>query len=209
MLIAFTGTSGKTLYSTVKRLADGYYLENSGFTFASAPAFADKRLAMTEGSSEELGYYSYSATSTSWNDGLYEVKIHDGDNSNVVIGGAEVALMNGLETTLGNEVPIFHCDINFVKDDISDSDEYLISFFKNGAILSSGITSPTITVTNKSGVNIIDGESLTNVTGGLYKYVAESAERQAYGEIYNVTVGATQGSNSISFSWNLGRDSNE
>lgn len=207
MLIAFTGTSGKTLYSTVKRLADGYFLHNSSFTFVSAPAFVDKRLTLTEGSSEELGYYSYDVDSSDWDDGLYEVKIHDGDNSNVVIAGARVAMMNGIETTSGNEVPIFHCDINFVRDGGTDDDEYLVSFFKNGTIISSGITSPTITVTDKTGTALISAASLSNVTGGLYKYAAINSELQTYGEIYNITINATYGSYSIAYSWNLGRDS--
>lgn len=207
MLIAFTGTSEKTIYSTVQRLTDSYFLHNSSFTFVSAPTFNDKRLTLTEGSSEELGYYSEEVDSSEWNDGLYEVKIHDGDNLNMVIAGTRVAMMNGIETTPGNEIPIYHCDINFVKDDTGEFDEYMISFFKNGAIVSSGITSPTITVTGKTGTVIIDGETLINAVGGLYRYVAEDAERQAYGEIYNITITGTHGGNSISFSSNLGRDS--
>lgn len=206
MLIAFTGTSGKIIYSTVKRLADGYFLHNSSFTFVSAPTFANKSIALIEGSNEELGYYSDDLDSSGWNDGLYEVKIHDGDNSNIVMAGVTVGMMNGIETTPGNEIPIYHCDINFVKDDINSFDEYLISFFKNGSIVSSGITSPTITVTSKTATVIINAATLTNATGGLYRYVASTSERQTYGEIYNVTISATHGGNSISFSSNLGRD---
>ena len=206
MLIAFTGTSAKTLYATVKRLVDGYYLHNSSLTFVSAPTFTNKRLTLTEGSAEELGYYSYSVVSTTWNDGLYEVKIHDGDNSNIVIGGAEIAMMNGVETTLGNEVAIYHADINFVKDGVNSDDEYLISVFKNGAQLTTSLTNPTITVIDQNGTFLILAAAVTEYATGKYHYTALTTQRQTVGEMYNVAFNATNGSDTISFSWNLGRD---
>lgn len=206
MLIAFTGMSGVTIYATVKRITDGYYFRSDTLVFASAPTFAQKRIALTEGSSEELGYYSATVDSSGWNDGLYDVKIHNGSSSNITIGGAEIAMMNGLETTLGNEVPIYHADINFVKDASNSDDEYMVSWFKNGSRINSGLSSVTITVNDKAGTALISAQNMTNVTGGLYRYTATSSERQTDGEIYRVTIAATYNSTSLSYSWNLGRD---
>lgn len=206
MLISFSDQTGKTIYATVKRISDGYYLENSGFTFASAPAFASKRLTLVEGSSEEIGYYSYSATSTSWNDGVYEVKIHDGNNSNLVVGTALVGMMSGVETTLGNEIPVYHMDINFVQDATNSSDEYLVTAFKNAVRITSGLSNVLITVNGPDGTAIISGATMTEVVNNQFKYVAIDPERQTAGNMYYVSVTATYNGSSITFSWNLGRD---
>jgi hypothetical protein len=206
MLIGYIDSTGKTIYATVKRLVDNYYLENSGFTFTSAPTFLNKRLLMVEGTGEELGYYSYSVNSTSWNDGVYDVKIHDGDNSNLVVGSSLVGMISGVETTLGNEVAIYHMDINFVTDIENETDEYLVTVFKNGVRLTSGVSAVEITVIGPDGISIIDGETMTEVTLAQFKYIASLTERQTAGNMYTVIVEATYGGQSINFSWNLGRD---
>jgi hypothetical protein len=207
MLIGYIGTTGQTLKATVKRLADGFYFRSDTLVFASAPTFGQKGITLTEGSSEEISYYSATVTSTSWNDGLYEIKIHNDGDADQVIGGQVIGMMNGIETMPGNEVPIYHMDINFVNDTDNSSNEYFVSVFKNGSRINSGLSSVTITVVDQSGVSLIAGETMTNVTGGLYKYEATLTELQTSGEIYNVTVAATYNSTSLSYSWNLGRDS--
>lgn len=206
MYIGFIGTTGRTLVATVKRLVDGYYYRSDTSVFAAAPTFVQKKITLTEGSAEELSYYAATVTSTSWDDGLYEVKIHNDGGSDEVLGGQIIGLMNGLETTPGNEVPIYHADINLVKDATNSSDEYMIAWFKNGSRINSGLSAVTITVIDKSGTVLINGQSATNVTGGIYRYVALTTERQTAGELYCVTLNATYNSTSISYSWNLGRD---
>jgi hypothetical protein len=206
MLIGFIGATGLTLKATVKRLADGYYFRADTLVFAAAPTFVQKGITLTEGVSEEAYYYSATVTSTSWNDGLYEVKIHNDGASDEVMAGEVIAMMDGLETTPGNEVAIYHADVNFVKDATNSSDEYMVSWFKNGARINSGLSAVTITVTDKSNTTLISAASMTNVTGGLYRYTALTTERQTDGEIYRVTIGATYSGSSLSYSWNLGRD---
>jgi hypothetical protein len=206
MLISYVDQTGRNLYATIKRISDGYFLENSGFTFTSAPTFVNKRLTLTEGTSEEVGYYSYNATSTSWNDGVYEVKVHDGASANMVIGSSLVGIISGIETTLGNEVAIYHMDINFVTDITNETDEYLVTVFKNGVRLTSGVSAVELTVLGPDGVYIMQNVSMTEITLNQFKYVASTTERQTAGNMYTVIVNATYSGQTINFSWNLGRD---
>ena len=58
-----TFTSGRTLFATIKRLSDGYFWSVAASAFQAAPTLANKKITLTEGSSEYAGSYGGSVSS--------------------------------------------------------------------------------------------------------------------------------------------------
>jgi hypothetical protein len=77
------------------------------------------------------------------------------------------------------------------------SDKYTVRFLESGEAITSGISSPTITVTQWSdGTVLVDGEILTEITDGWHKY-SESINRVPESEIALIDVSATYGGGTI------------
>ncbi len=92
----------------------------------------------------------------------------------------------------GQVVDIYHAAIELTIDEDNTRDEYTVAWFKNAVRITSGITSPTITVTNRAdGSDLIATTPMTAIgsTGGL-KY-NEGTNRTTEGEAVDVTVSAT------------------
>ena len=104
---------------------------------------------------------------------------------------------------------LYHADVQFTRDQTNTTDEYLITWFKNGARQTSGITVPTIQVVKRSdGTDLIASSTPTQVaTTGTYKYDATGASRMTVGEACLVIVTATIDASTRSFSKLIGRDS--
>jgi hypothetical protein len=66
---------------------------------------------------------------------------------------------------------IYHADINVVVDGGVPQDEYTVTWFKNGARVTSGITSPTIQVVKRvDGTSLVSSASMTQIgSTGSYK----------------------------------------
>lgn len=65
------GVAAGSVYAMVKRLADGYYLNDATGAFVS-PAPVDPYIALTEDGSMR-GVYSLSESRAAWNNGLYRI----------------------------------------------------------------------------------------------------------------------------------------
>lgn len=87
----------------------------------------------------------------------------------------------------------YDADIDVRKNDTAATDQWAVRFFKNGAALTSGITSPTLTVKRRSdGATLISAVTLTAALGtGDYYYAPSSSERITAGVEYEATVTAT------------------
>ena len=110
--------------------------------------------------------------------------------------------------TLGGALQsVYWADINFTVTDDETKDRYSARWFKDGTRLTSGITSPTITVTRRAdGAVLINAAALTDVGSGMLYYSATGAERQTLGHAYEVSVSATIDAATRTWTKNLSRD---
>lgn len=111
--------AGRTLDATVERLSDGYFWNPTAAAFQSAPTFANKKIAMTEGSAENIGAYTVSIAGLG-NPGVCRIRVHDEGQANKAIGGgspvyvwggneyaqADVELVVGTQQTAGDIVTL-------------------------------------------------------------------------------------------------------
>jgi hypothetical protein len=205
--------AGKTLKATIERLADGYFREDDTETFVSAPAFADKDITLTEGSSENVGSYTATVTGTTWNDGLYRLRVHDASLSNRTISTSVFAVKGGYEVAIGEESTahdLYTADIQFIADSANATpvDEYIVIWFKNGVPLTTEVTGSTIQVVKRTdGTNLIASTAMTEVVSGTWKYNATTTARQTAGEAYKVICVGTISGNTITRAKGFGRDS--
>lgn len=90
--------TGRTVSATIERLSDGYYWNPGAGAFQSAPSYANKKNALTEGSSENL--YSYTASIGSLGSpGRVRLRVHDESASNQVVGISDTWVINNDEVT--------------------------------------------------------------------------------------------------------------
>lgn len=93
------------------------------------------------------------------------------------------ALVDSINNILNTvDADIYYAGLSFIKD--SSQDEYTLQWYKNGLPLTSGITSPTIQVIQRSdGTNLIASTAMTQIgTTGAYKYDATTTARLATGD---------------------------
>jgi hypothetical protein len=115
----------------------------------------------------------------------------------------------GSAMTLTTAYDLYHADIHFTRDQTNTTDEYEIRWFKNGLRVTSGITSPTIQVVNRSdGSDLIAATALTQIgSAGAYKLDATGGLRLTVGQSAEAIVSATIDSGTRTFSRMVGRDS--
>lgn len=104
---------------------------------------------------------------------------------------------------------LYHADIDYRRDSAAGEDIYGVRWYKNGVRVTSGITTPTLTVKNQeSGSTLINGDAMTDAgSGQLYLTVnTASGKRQTQGQEYEVLVSATIDSAARTFSKCVGRD---
>jgi hypothetical protein len=104
---------------------------------------------------------------------------------------------------------LYHAEINVIIDDSNSQDEYTITWFKNGARVTSGITSPTLQVVKRAdGADLIASTTPTQIAStGSYKHDATTSARLTAGQAALAVVTATIDAGSRSFSKLVGRDS--
>lgn len=128
---------------------------------------------------------------------------------------AIAAIQSGLSTfdassdgvILADSEDVYHADVNMGVDAANSRNEYLVTWFKNGVPLTSGITSPTIKVVKFSdGTNLISQTSMTQVgSTGSYKYTTGTVITA--GEPVSVVLTASIDSATRTWTRNLSRDS--
>lgn len=102
---------------------------------------------------------------------------------------------------------IYHADINVAVDSVVPQDEYTVTWFKNGARLTSGITSPTIQAVKRAdGTSLVGSTSMTEIgsTGSFMKN--EGTNRISAGEAVLVIASAFIDSATRTFSKVISRD---
>lgn len=208
--LEFVGGSGMSVKATVQRLADNYYREDDTETFVSNPAFTDKDIAFTAGTGENVGYYSATLDSSSWNDGLYLYRVHNGSLSNTCIGAQTFYIKDGLDIAYVAETNIYYADINFSKD--ADSDNYTVLWYKNGTRFTSGVdvTNLKLSVFNRAGIALFTLRAMTNYIddmGGAVLDITSALELQTTGQNYVAVAYADIDGATRSYAWVLGRDS--
>lgn len=87
---------------------------------------------------------------------------------------------------------IYAAQIDFSDDEANTQDEYSVQWFKNGAPVTSGVTSPTIQVIKRAdGTDLVASAAMTQIgSTGAYKY-DEATNRITSGEAVLVQVQAT------------------
>lgn len=93
--------------------------------------------------------------------------------------------------TFAADTNVYQARIAYTRDDASAVDEWTVRWFKNGAPVTSGITSPTLTVMNRAGSAIISAQAMTEISGGVLKYDASGGARVPAGDQGIATVSAT------------------
>lgn len=88
---------------------------------------------------------------------------------------------------------IYHAKIGLTIDEANSQDEWTVAWFKNGVRLTSGVTSPAITVIKRAdGTNLINAASMNEVgSTESFKYDATTTARITAGEAVVVLVTAT------------------
>jgi hypothetical protein len=122
---------------------------------------------------------------------------------------AAVIAANAIDDdALAADLDVYSARIDFRRDAANSRDEYTVGFAKNGVPITSGVTSPTLTVTNRSGTVLISAAALTEIgTTEVFCYNTTSAgQRQTMGDSCIVAVAATIDGSSRSFRTIDGRD---
>lgn len=96
--IGISHETGANLVATLERLSDGNFWNEVSGAWQAAPTFADKSIALTEGSSENSGHYTGANTGSLGTPGRVRVRVHDdGDTNNKTIASAEIQVASGDE----------------------------------------------------------------------------------------------------------------
>jgi hypothetical protein len=146
---------------------------------------------------------------------LTPVKISNGTaEGQLLTGDGHVLISVGtspgqLDTSLGRVkvADLYHADINVAVDGVVPQDEYTATWFKNGARLTSGISSPTIQVVKRvDGEPLVPSASMSPIgSTGTYKK-DEGTNLISAGEAVLVIVSATIDSATRTFSKVVSRD---
>lgn len=190
--IYFSGPSGGTFSATLQRQADGYYFNPVAPAWQSAPTYANKKNALTEGSAENRGAYTTTLTTGLGNDGLVTVRIHNELINSGTVGISEIFISGGVAipypVTLDQANNAYYADVHL--DRGATTDFYSFAWFKNAAPVLSGITQPSVRVVKRSdGTDLIASGTITQIGSiGAYKYDASGAERISTENAYVVEV---------------------
>ena len=104
---------------------------------------------------------------------------------------------------------VYTAKVLLLDDENGTADRYVVSWFKNGSVVTTGITAPTLHVVKVAdGSDLIPSAAMTQI-GSLsrFRYNAAGAERIVAGAAYLAVVGATIGGAARSWDQPVGRDS--
>lgn len=160
--------------------------------------------------SQSNGVYTGVLDTSDWQDGLYSSRIHDEDNSNIVISTELFSIRDGIKALPGREIPVYYADIQVTIDSGNEIDEYTCTWYKNAEPLTTGISNPTIRVVKRSdGTNLVSQTSMSGLGGSeiqRFKYDASGiSQTQVIGQNYITICKADIDGQTRTFSWILGR----
>jgi len=103
--ISYTDVTGQSVAASIERLSDNYFWNNMLKKYESFVLFSDKKIAMAEGSSENVGTY-IGANNGNLGTGDLLVRIHDLNDANISMASGQVYVLSGEEasrpTAIGN-----------------------------------------------------------------------------------------------------------
>jgi hypothetical protein len=103
---------------------------------------------------------------------------------------------------------LYTADIHFTVDELNTQDEYTVTWFKNGARITSGVTSPTLQVVARSnGSDLIAATAMSEIGSTESFKLDEGTARTTGGEAYLVVAAGTIDAGARSFSRLISRDS--
>lgn len=121
------------------------------------------------------------------------------------------SMRSKLATDGTDNVPVYHADVQFTRDQQSVQDEYTVVWFKSGVIATpTESPSPTIQVVKREdGSDLVSKTAMTQIgSTGLYKFNAVGDDRLTRGEAVVVIVTAVIDGSERRFARVVGRDSN-
>ena len=200
-------------------------------------AWAQKNAAQTL-SHEEAGWYEVALDTTDTNTlGILIVAIHESgalaawrefmvvpaNTYDTLISGTDVLTADvtqwngtavGTPATAGYPVvtlkdDLYHADIQFTRDQANTTDEWSVTWFKNGVRVSASVTSPTLQLVKRAdGTDLKAATAMTEIgTTESYKLDLTTTDRVTVGEAVIAIAVATIDGSSRSFSRLVGRDS--
>lgn len=112
------------------------------------------------------------------------------------------------DDALAADLDIYSARIDFRRDAANSRDEYTVAFARNGVPITSGVSSPTLTVTDRSGAVLINAAALAEIgtTEVFYYNTTSAAQRQTLGDSCIIAVAATIDGSARSFRTLDGRD---
>ena len=102
---------------------------------------------------------------------------------------------------------VYTAKIAMAVDSVGGSDDYVVSWYKNGVLVTSGITTPQVAVTNLTdGASLFSAQTMTEKgSSDTYEY-SETTNRQVAGKTYSVSCTATIDGATRTFTSNTFRD---
>ena len=197
--------------------------DNTFKTAVPTTAFVTMTHRTTSGGGYDTGVYTAQATSVGGfmigNVYLAQVENHSTGDTPLVVpfvyartggalkiedgGIAAAAIASGAlaAAKFAADVDVYDVLVAMNRDSNSATDEWTVSFVKNGAHFTGTVTSPTLAVTNRSdGSALFSGAALTQVgSTGFYKVDKSTTARLALGETGLAIVTATIGGSSRTF----------
>ncbi len=96
-ILDITDFPDETLFATIERISDGYFWNKTTSAYAASPSLSDKKISLAEGTNDNKG--SYTANISGLGSTKIRIRIHDDDDSDLVISMGTVLLDNGVEVT--------------------------------------------------------------------------------------------------------------
>lgn len=207
---------------------DGGALANLATLPAVTPAasvMVKVTLSATEMTADNVTVICIDAAGAEWDDLVINIhtaarQIDDlaypttsGRSTDVTATGAVGVDFDNVEGTLNAaslnaDLDTYQAKVTLTDDDGGSADRYEVRWFKNGEVVTSGITSPTIQVIKSSdATDLVASVAMTEI-GSLGKYKhTETTNRIVDGATYDVKVQATIGGATREWSQPVSRDS--
>lgn len=123
----------------------------------------------------------------------------------VLVGAVSTGAIDA--AALASDLNTYQAKVALVDDNGGTADRYVVSWYKNGNLLTSGITSPTIQVIKAADASdLVASTAMTEIASASYRYV-EATDRIVAGVAYIAIVAATIDGSTRSFRQPVGRDS--
>ena len=109
--ISYPDATGLSLAASIERLSDNYMWDNVAKQFASSVTFVNKKIVLTEGTSENLSTYTGKNSGDLGDAGDILLRVHNLNDSNISLATAQAYIIGGIELTRTQDVPLTMANI--------------------------------------------------------------------------------------------------